>query len=320
MFHPVPAILSRALLRPAALVLGLGLVPAMAAAQGCPDYTAPPNAMLEFTAAQLGQPQVIEMVAGGNVSLGNCGNLPGYGHVVTAPDYRLSLSGTRPGTSLAVRVQAECDTILLANDPRGQWQYDDDSGENWFDPELILPAADGAYDIWIGTWDTDLCRASFSLQVASTAALNPCPDPGLPPAQVLSLTGGDLAREQAFDVVAGGDLQLSRCQHVGGYGKVVNYPDFALDLSAVAGMTLEIGLLGRGGCDTVLLVSDPAGNWLYDDDGAVEAGYGLSSLLRIQGAMDGIYHVWTGTWGDDLCHASLTLNARQGLTKPGMGG
>lgn len=302
-----------------AAALGLGLLPGLAAAQACPDYTATPNTVLDLSAAQLAQPHVIPMVAGGNVDLGNCGNLPGYGHVVTGPDYHLTLSGTQPGTSLAVRVEAQCDTILLANDFTGQWYYDDDSGATWFDPELILPAADGVYDFWVGTWDTELCEATFSLQVASSAALNPCPDPSLPPAQTLSFNAGDLAQQQRIDVVAGGDLRLDRCSHIGGYGKVVNYPDFAINLSALAGMTLDIGLEGQDGCDTVLVVNDPAGNWHYNDDES-SGSYGLSSRIRLQGAQDGLYHVWTGTWSDDLCYATLTLSAQQGLTKPGMGG
>lgn len=307
-------------LRLAAVALSLGLLPGLAAAQACPDYNVQPNSVLNFNAAQLAQPHAIPMVAGGNVELGNCGHLPGYGRVVTGPDYHVTLTGTQPGTSLAVRVQGQCDTILLANDFSGQWHYDDDGGADWLDPELILPAVDGVYDFWVGTWDSELCEATFSLQVASTAALNPCPDPGLPPAQVLNFTAGDLARQQTFDVVAGGDLRMDRCHQTGGYGKVVNYPDFALNLSAMAGMTLEIGLLGQDYCDTVLLVNDPAGNWYYDDDGSQVDGFGLSSHLRIQAAMDGQYHVWAGTWSDELCYATLTVSAQQGLTKPGMGG
>ncbi|MBW7921264.1 MAG: hypothetical protein H3C51_04105 [Rubellimicrobium sp.] len=298
-----------------AAALGLSLLPALAAAQACPDYSATPNTTLNMTAAQLAQPHVVDMVAGGNVDLGNCMNLPGYGYVVTGPDYHLTLTGTQPGTSLAVRVQGECDTILLANDFSGQWYYDDDSGENWFDPELVLPAVDGTYDFWVGTWSTELCQANISFQVASTAALNPCPDYTLPPAQVLNFAAGALMQEQRVDVVAGGDLQLSRCQNVGGYGKVVNYPDFMLNLTAAAGMDLDIGLEGRDDCDTVLVVNDAQGNWLYNDDDT-----GLSSRIRITGAIDGQYHIWTGTWGDDLCYATLTLRTSQGLTKPGMGG
>lgn len=307
--------LSRSRLSVLAVTLGIGLLPALATAQACPDYNSPPNTTLNYTAAQLAQPQMIDMVAGGNVDLGNCANLPGYGYVVTGPDYHLTLTGTQPGTSLAVRVQAECDTILLANDFSGQWHYDDDSGENWFDPELILPAADGVYDFWVGTWDTDLCHATFSLQVASSAALNPCPDPTLPPAQVLNFTGGNLVQEQHFDVVAGGDLQLSRCNQVDGYGTVVNYPDFLLNLSAASGVDLDISLVGQRSCDTVLVVNDANGNWFYNDDDV-----DLSSRIRLQGARDGQYHIWAGTWGEELCHATLTLRATQGLTKPGMGG
>lgn len=307
---------SRSHLHVLAAAIGFGLLPALSLAQACPDYTATPNSTLNLSADQLAEPHVIEMVAGGDLDLGNCPDLPGYGHVVTGPDYHINLSGTRPDTALAVRVQGECDTILLANDFSGSWHYDDDSGENWLDPELILPAVDGVYDFWVGTWSEELCRASFSLQVASMTALNPCPIPSLPPAQVLQFSAGDLAQQQRFDVVAGGDRPLSRCPDVEGFGQVVNYPDFAVTLTAATGVDLEIGLEGRDGCDTVLVVNDARGNWFYNDD----EDSSLSSRLRLRGAQDGPYHIWAGTWGDDLCHATLTLQTEQGLTKPGMGG
>lgn len=302
-------------LHPLAIAAAVIALPGLATAQACPDYTGAVNQELIFSAAQLSQPQRFDMVAGGNVDLGNCVDVPGYGHVVTGPDYHLNLTGTQPGTSIAVRVEGECDTILLANDAWANWHYDDDSGANWFDPELILPAADGIYDFWVGTWDTELCRATFSLQVASTAALNPCPDPALPPAQTLGFTAGELAQGQRFDVVAGGDMQLARCAEIEGYGTVVNYPDFAVNLSGTTGTDLIIGLEGQDYCDTILVVSDANGGWHYNDDHE-----DLSSQVRIRSASDGQYHIWTGTWGEEMCYAALTLRTEQGLTKPGLGG
>lgn len=300
-------------LRPLAVAAAVGALPAVAVAQACPDYMSTPNQVLNLDAAQLAQPHRIDMVAGGDVDLGSCYDMPGYGHVVTGPDYHLTLSGTQPGTSIAVRVEAECDTILLANDYTGQWHYDDDSGANWLDPELIVPAADGIYDFWVGTWSEELCRATFSLQIAPTAALSPCPEPSLPPAQVLNLNAGQLSQEQRFDVVAGGDMQLTRCGLVDGYGTIVNYPDFALNLAASSGADLVIGLEGQNNCDTILVVNDAGNNWYYNDDHE-----GLSSQIRLPRAGDGQYHIWAGTWGDDLCYATLTLRTEQGLTKPGL--
>ena len=103
------------------------------------------------------------MVAGGGVDLGACGSVPGFGYVATSPDFELAFSGNGAGRALEFRVNGSCDTTLLVNDARGAWHFnDDDTGLN---PRIRLSgAAEGVYDIWIGTVGPDTCSAELIVE------------------------------------------------------------------------------------------------------------------------------------------------------------
>jgi hypothetical protein len=102
----------------AALVVTASVAGAPASA--CPDWRLT-GQQIAFTGAQLAAPQVREVIAGGNVDLGGCTQLPGNEYVMDRPDFDLALSGMGAGSSLVLQVTAQCDTVLLVNDWSGRW-------------------------------------------------------------------------------------------------------------------------------------------------------------------------------------------------------
>ena len=93
------------------------------------------------------------ITAGGTYGLSWCFNDPSLtGSVASKPDFDLYYR-TSGWTQLTIIVDSPYDTMLLVNDPHGNWLFDDDSygGGN---PMIVIPnAPDGLYDIWIGSFD-----------------------------------------------------------------------------------------------------------------------------------------------------------------------
>lgn len=99
-------------------------------------------------------PQGLAMEAGGDIDIsaylgGECA-----GFVTTNPDLELTYTGSSGGLLrfYFVADEAGADTVLVINDPAGDWWCADDSFDG-FDPTVdFLPALDGVYDIWVGTY------------------------------------------------------------------------------------------------------------------------------------------------------------------------
>lgn len=101
-------------------------------------------------------PQALAMEAGGDIDVsaylgGECA-----GFVTSQPDLELVFSGAA-GNSLRVYFVADdpsADTVMVINDPAGDWWCADDSYDT-FNPTIdFITALDGTYDIWVGTYET----------------------------------------------------------------------------------------------------------------------------------------------------------------------
>lgn len=140
---------------------GKSLAPATAAL--CPDLSQSGTA-LSYTSDALYTPQTLKVFAGGTADIALCANLPGRGYVTLAPDYTLAFSGNGLGRALEVRLESDCDSVLLINDPVADWHFDDDSNGGT-DARIRFEAADeGSYDLWIGSYDDEGCNASVTLE------------------------------------------------------------------------------------------------------------------------------------------------------------
>ena len=104
-------------------------------------------------------PYIIELLAGGSIDLERSSvravrNLGAYGYIADAPDvdFYYETTGRFP---LTIRVDGFGeDTVLLINDPDGNWRYNDDS--DGVDPAInYSKPKSGLYSIWIGTFYDD---------------------------------------------------------------------------------------------------------------------------------------------------------------------
>lgn len=102
-------------------------------------------------------PWEMDLTAGGSIAVneGSCS----YGKVSDNPDVDLYWDGS--GSTLYIYVIGSEDTTLLVNMPNASWRCDDDSfGDG--DPILSIPKAqDGLYDIWVGTYGSDMISATL---------------------------------------------------------------------------------------------------------------------------------------------------------------
>ncbi len=122
------------------------------AAYACPDYQAQPAfGQISLNEGFTPDPYYRNIRAGGGYSLSQCG-FDSIGWVAVQPDFDLyySTNGTSP---LIIAVESNVDTILLVNDPDGEWWYDDDGGLGAGAKIRIARPKSGLYDIWIGTYD-----------------------------------------------------------------------------------------------------------------------------------------------------------------------
>ena len=145
----------KTLLTAAALTLAAG------AAHACPDY-AYSGYGISGSGSQLYSASTYQVVAGGNINLANCGQ-PGYGYVAAAPDFELYYSQDG-GYELTFRLNTNCDSILLINDPNGNWWWDDDSNGNLDAMINVGRGVSGTYDIWVGTVNPSSCDASITFE------------------------------------------------------------------------------------------------------------------------------------------------------------
>jgi hypothetical protein len=148
------------------LLLRAALVAAACAAGGsalaCPDV-GQTGRSLAYTSDQAYIPQSHRVIAGGGVDLSACASVPGVGYVAAAPDFELTFSGNGMRRALEFRVRSACDTVLLVNDAGGAWHYNDDDSGN--DPRIrIEAAAEGLYDIWVGTFGPQTCDAELIVE------------------------------------------------------------------------------------------------------------------------------------------------------------
>jgi hypothetical protein len=111
-------------------------------------------------------PQTLAMQAGGDIDVsaylgGSCA-----GFVTAQPDLDFTFSGAA-GTSLRFYFVADdpgADTVMVINDPNGDWWCEDDT-YGTLNPTIdFITALDGVYDIWVGTYESgDLVPGTLAI-------------------------------------------------------------------------------------------------------------------------------------------------------------
>lgn len=99
-------------------------------------------------------PQELEMQAGGDIDVSAYLGGACAGFVTAQPDLDLAYSGAA-GNSLRfyfVANDPSADTVMVINDPSGEWWCSDDSYDTYNPTIDFITALDGTYDIWVGTY------------------------------------------------------------------------------------------------------------------------------------------------------------------------
>ncbi len=145
-----------------AVLACLAAIPNLAEAQ---NWQAEPTyGKVDLKAGFLPDPHLVRLTAGGSigVNMGECD----YGNVANAPDIDINYQASG-STNLYFYVESNDDTILLINTPAGQWVCNDD-GHSGTNPLIRIPnAPSGLYDVWVGTYSTEMVSALLHISEMS---------------------------------------------------------------------------------------------------------------------------------------------------------
>lgn len=268
---------------------------------------------LTLSGPQLLGPQAFVAQIGGQHSISDCPGIDGWGYADEAPSFTLYMSQMDAFTFTA-ETTSDCDPTMILRDAYGQWYFNDD-GPNGVQPQLQVTGAslNGKVDIWVGSFGGSACQGTITFRTASVAAPMPpsggqmmggCPNPALQGVPVSS-TGSALYSPTDYFTTAGGSQAIGDCGlPVFGSGYVNAQPNFSFFLSGMQ----EYGRLeieGEAGCDTVLLVRTPDGQWHFDDDGNgnLNPVVNLTNTFMLNGRVD----VWVGSYNGTMCPATIEL-------------
>jgi hypothetical protein len=268
-----------------------------------PDWSLEPNyGSVDLTGGFTPDPYTVDLTSGGSVNLDSMGF---WGYVSSAPDFDLYYEPT--GYELYIYVaEASGDTVLLVNDPSGEWHFSDDedglglrSGVRFAHPEA------GLYDIWVGSFYDEYYDAVLAISEIGWSGGTPGtatePDWSLEPNYgSVELTGGFTPDPYTVEFTSGGSVNLDS---IGYWGHVTAAPDFDLYYEAT-NYQLWIYVAEASG-DTVLLINDPSGNWHFSDD---EEGLGVRPGIRFPHPESGLYDIWVGSHSDEYHQAVLAIS------------
>ncbi len=129
----------------------------------CPDYQLSGAERLSLTGRQMWRPQVFRLRAGGERNVIRCG-FGVWGYLRRAPDYVFDMTRLDRYARLHVRINADCDPIILLRDGRGRWFFDDDSGTGQTASLSIADPVNGTYHVWAGTYGPQPCDGRLTLE------------------------------------------------------------------------------------------------------------------------------------------------------------
>ena len=254
-------------------------------------------------------PREVRVTAGGTID-GNA--LPGActGMISDAPDYRVTFTaGSLP---LAFRTNSSADTTLIVNDPSGHWACDDDSNGSDNAKVVFDHPQSGVYDVWVGVYGTTATTAAATLQIteletvasSSTSSTSSrgasTPNPSLAPNSGSTvLRTGFTPDPRQVQVTAGGTVDGS---HLPGScsGMISEAPDYRVTFTPGS---LPLAFRTVSSADTTLIINDPNGNWVCDDD----SNGNTNAKVVFQKPAAGVYDVWVGVFGSTATSAPATL-------------
>ena len=264
---------------------------------GGPNFTAPARyETIALTAGFMPDPREVRVQAGGDLDAGSANLGPECVGFIDATRADVTLNYTAGRFPLFISAVAQADTTLVIRGPDGRWTCNDDM--DGLNPGVVMqnPAA-GEYRIWVGTLDRGPAQAA-------TLRISEIP-PGARQGQAPSGTGPNIAASARYETVtltagfmpdprevrvqAGGELNAAQA----GLGReCVGWIDATradVTLNYTAGQ-YPLYLSATSRADTTIVVRDPSGRWLCNDDLV-----GLDPGVVIQNPASGEYRIWVGT-------------------------
>lgn len=257
----------------------------------------------------------VQIIPGGNQNISHIDNCVGY--VSNAPDLEVNVVD---GAVLPLNFYAvsDTDTILLINDPNGNWHCNDDFGDgSGINPGIEFPEPQsGVYDVWVGTYSDDSGSDSATLHILSfttpwsddftdfnseTAGSGESLDFSLDAYNSASLESSFAPDPYTVSIAAGGSISADYIDSCTGFASAA--PDLELEYSD-AGI-FELGIFVTGSTDTTLIVNDPSGNWHCNDD--FDLAGGTNPGVVFSSPQSGTYDVWVGTYSEDDIYADVDL-------------
>jgi hypothetical protein len=108
-------------------------------------------------------------------------------------------------------------------------------------------------------------------------------------------------QSHSVDLLAGGSVDASTVGDAC-VGNIANAPDVQLDVQSTGRLILRT----LSDSDTTLVINNPSGEWICDDD----SGGDLNALVDLANPPVGIYDIWVGEWDGE--YADTTLSITQG--------
>lgn len=124
----------------------------------CPDWSLGGDA---FRVAA-GSNETRQVAAGGSLDMftATCPGIDAHGYMGQAPSASFYFDPSQGQAPLNISVESTCDTLMLVNDPTTAWSFNDDSN-NLMPAINYAQAAEGRYDVWVGTFGRNGCDATL---------------------------------------------------------------------------------------------------------------------------------------------------------------
>lgn len=242
-------------------------------------------------------PYDVDLVSGGSIDAATIGCA---GMIANAPDFRLDyMAGDI--FPLILSVTSSSDTTLVVNMPDGNWACDDDSAGDLNPMIEFTQPMSGQYDIWVGAFGGGNEQATLHIsEIMAGAASGGMPDFSLDP------TFGSVDLQSGFEpdpynvqLTSGGGIDA---EVVGCAGMIATAPDFRLNYAASDILPLIISTMSSD--DTTLVINQPDGSWICDDD----SGENFNASVTMETPMTGQYDIWVGSFFGDNQPATLSIS------------
>ncbi len=272
-------------------------LPGMAAAQ---DFNlSPTSGEVTLTNGFEPDPHEVTFTVGGGKTDASAGPSGCVGFIRNAPDVRLQYTaGDYP---LIFSAESSTDTTLIVNNPNGEWLCNDDTND--INPEIAIDSpVSGQYDVWVGSFNRSMIAdATLRISEIGGGATAGGPNPDLPPTYgSVTLVSGFQPDPRTVGISAGGGAVDASAAGGSCIGTINEAPDYKVTYTPGG---YPLFFKAETDNDATLVVLDPNGNYVCDDD----SGGDLNTLVRFDTPVAGDYTIWVGTLSDTVGPATLTV-------------